>query len=216
MSFNPNDHLIALKGKPYLEVKWRLVWFRNENPDWGIQTTPVKIDLDVKYAIFKATITDQHGRIIAEGTKMEDIKGFPDYVEKAETGSIGRALGICGYGTQFAPEFDEIVPGAENPRMVDSPIDPPKAKVKVTVEPTVVKRTMREGGALLKAEISRLWGEMPKEDNARIYQLLSGREDYEVEAVYQAASVLRDCKMFDEANELINGLVEGRIVKVVE
>ena len=212
MSFNPNDYLIALKGKPYLEVKWRLVWFRNENPDWGIQTTPVKIDLDAKYAIFKATITDQHGRIIAEGTKMEDIKGFSDFVEKAETGSIGRALGICGYGTQFAPEFDEIVPGVENPRIVDSPIDPPTKKA----QPAPAKRTMREGGALLKAEIVRLWGEMNKEDNARIYQLLSGREDYEVEAVYQAASVLRDCKMFDEANELINGLVEGRIVKVVE
>lgn len=215
MSFNPNDHLIALKGKPYLEVKWRLVWFRNENPDWGIQTTPVKIDLDAKYAIFKATITDQHGRIIAEGTKMEDIKGFSDYVEKAETGSIGRALGICGYGTQFAPEFDEIVPGVENPRIVDSPIDPP-VKIKVTAQATVSKRTMREGGALLKAEIFRLWGDMDKEDNARIYQMLSGKESYEIDAVYEAAQTLSECKTFGEANEFINGLVEGRIVKVVE
>ena len=57
---------------------------------------------------------------------------------------------------------------------------------------------------------------MPKEDNARIYQLLSGREDYEIEAVYAAASVLKECKTFEEANELINGLVEGRIVKVIE
>lgn len=215
MSFNPNDHLIALKGKPYLEVKWRLVWFRNENPDWGIQTTPVKIDLENKYAIFKATITDQNGRIIAEGTKMEDIKGFSDFVEKAETGSIGRALGICGYGTQFAPEFDEIVPGVENPRIVDSPIDPP-VKVKVTAQATVAKRTMREAAVLIKQEIDRLWGEMPKEDQARIYQMLSGREDYEIEAVYAAAKTLSECSNFDEANELINGLVEGRIVKVVE
>jgi len=214
MSFNPNDHLIALKGKPYLEVKWRLVWFRNENPDWGIQTTPVKIDLENKYAIFKATITDQHGRIIAEGTKMEDIKGFSDFVEKAETGSIGRALGICGYGTQFAPEFDEIVPGVENPRIVDAPIETPK--VKMTATPTVVKRTMREAAVLIKQEIDRLWGEMPKEDQARIYQMLSGREDYEIEAVYAAAQTLSECSNFDEANELINGLVEGRIVKVVE
>lgn len=212
MSFNPNDHLIALKGKPYLEVKWRLVWFRNENPDWGIQTTPVKIDLENKYAIFKATITDQNGRIIAEGTKMEDIKGFSDFVEKAETGSIGRALGICGYGTQFAPEFDEIVPGVENPRIVDSPIEPPVKKA----QPAQPKRTMREGGVLLKAEIVRLWGEMPREDQARIYQMLSGREDYEIEAVYAAAQTLSECSNFDEANELINGLVEGRIVKVVE
>ena len=32
MAFNPNDHLINLKGKHYLEVKWRLVWFRMEHP----------------------------------------------------------------------------------------------------------------------------------------------------------------------------------------
>lgn len=214
MAFNPNDHLISLKGKSYLEVKYRLVWFREENPDWGITTEIVKLDMEAKYAIVKATITDQHGRIIAQGTKMEDIKGFGDWLEKAETGAIGRALGICGYGTQFAPEFDEIVPGVENPRIVDAPIETPK--VKVTGQATVAKRTMREGGALLKTEIIRLWGEMDKDDNARIYQMLSGREDYEIEAVYAAAATLAECKTFEEANELINGLVEGRIVKVVE
>ena len=48
---------------------------------------------------------------------METARGFPDYVEKAETGAIGRALGVLGYGTQFAPEFDE---GTE--RIVDSPM----------------------------------------------------------------------------------------------
>ena len=216
MSFNPNDHLINLKGKSYLEVKYRLVWFREENPDWGITTEIIKIDTEAKYAIVKATITDQHGRILAQGTKMEDIKGFGDWLEKAETGAIGRALGILGYGTQFAPEFDEVTPGVENPRIVDAPIEQPKAKVQVTAAPTVVKRTMREGGATLKAEIHRLWGDMPKEDNARIYQLLSGREDYEIDAVYAAANVLIECKTFEEANELINGLVEGRIVKVIE
>lgn len=210
--FNPNDHLISLKGKSYLEVKYRLVWFRDENPDWGISTDIIKLDMEAKYAIVKATITDPTGRVHAQGTKMEDIKGFGDFLEKAETGAIGRALGILGYGTQFAPEFDEIVPGIDNPRIVDSPITPvvkaPKAEAP--------KRTMREGGALLKAEIVRLWGEMDKEDNARIYQMLSGRDDYEIEAVYEAAATLAECKNFDEANELINGLVEGRIVKVVE
>lgn len=214
MAFNPNDHLINLKGKSYLEVKYRLVWFRDENPDWGITTEIIKIDTEAKYAIVKATITDQHGRILAQGTKMEDIKGFGDWLEKAETGAIGRALGILGYGTQFAPEFDEVVPGVENPRIVDSPIDTPK--VKVTAQATVAKRTMREGGALLKAEIFRLWGEMDKEDNARIYQMLSGQGAYEIDAVYEAAATLTECKTFEEANELINGLVEGRIVKVVE
>jgi hypothetical protein len=211
--FNPNDHLISLKGKSYLEVKYRLVWFRDENPDWAITTSIIKLDMDAKYAICKASIADQNGVVKAEGTKMEDIKGFGDFLEKAETGAIGRALGILGYGTQFAPEFDEVVPGVENPRIVDSPIETPK---KAPAAPAQPKRTMREGGVLLKAEIVRLWGEMDKEDNARIYQMLSGRDDYEIDAVYAAAKTLSECGTFDEANELINGLVEGRIIKVVE
>ena len=122
MAFNPNDKTISLKGKEYLEVKWRLVWFRQEHPDYGIATTLVTFDPQAKFAIFKATITDTAGRVVAEGTKMEDSKGFPDFLEKAETGSIGRALGVLGYGTQFCPEFDEVVAGVENPRIVDSPV----------------------------------------------------------------------------------------------
>jgi len=124
MPFNPNDHLINLKGKSYLEVKYRLVWFRQEHPDYGITTQIIEHNVDKKYAIVKATITDATNRIVAEGTKMEDIKGFGDYLEKAETGAIGRALGILGYGTQFTSEFDEIQPGVENPRIVDAPITP--------------------------------------------------------------------------------------------
>ncbi len=47
---------------------------------------------------------------------MENALGFPDYLEKAETGSVGRALAELGFGTQFAPEFQE------QSRIVDSPV----------------------------------------------------------------------------------------------
>jgi hypothetical protein len=30
--FDPAKHLTNLKGSEYLEVKWRLVWLRNEHP----------------------------------------------------------------------------------------------------------------------------------------------------------------------------------------
>ena len=68
------------------------------------------------YARFKATVTDGKGGH-ATGTKTENAANFPDYVEKAETGSIGRALAALGYGTQFAPELDE------EHRIVDSPVE---------------------------------------------------------------------------------------------
>lgn len=117
MTFDPNDHLVTLKGKSYLEVKWRLVWFRQEHPGHGVQTTIVHFD--DKLAVVKATITDPNGIVLAQAHKQEQPQHFPDYLEKAETGAVGRALGYLGYGTQFAPEFDE------GERIVDSPVTPP-------------------------------------------------------------------------------------------
>lgn len=112
--------IISLKGKDYLQVAQRLVWFREDHPEWTITTEAVA--LDDKHAIFKATIADAAGRTIATAHKREDQAHFGDCMEKAETGSIGRALAYCGYGTQFcADELDE----AE--RIVDAPIEPKSA-----------------------------------------------------------------------------------------
>ena len=106
--------LLNLRGKQYLEVKFRLVWFREEHPDWSIETELMSVTEVSAYA--RATIRDETGRIIATSHKFENIKGFPDFIEKAETGSIGRALALIGYGTQFcADELDE------GKRIVDAP-----------------------------------------------------------------------------------------------
>lgn len=124
IKFDPREirkHLIKVQGgRMYLPVNFRLVWFRNEHPDWGIETEPVVIDEEKQYAIFRAKIYNEHGQLVATGTKREDVRGFPDWLEKSETGAIGRALAVCGYGTQFVPEFDEM-PGKNGPRYADSP-----------------------------------------------------------------------------------------------
>ncbi|MDR3710185.1 MAG: hypothetical protein P4L33_17965 [Capsulimonadaceae bacterium] len=118
MAFDPNKHLIKLLGnRQYLPVSARLIWFREQHPDWGIDTSPLVLDVEKQVAVFEARVYNEAGRLMAKGTKMEDIRGFPDYIEKAETGAIGRALAVCGFGTQFAPEFDELASG----RFVDSP-----------------------------------------------------------------------------------------------
>lgn len=126
-NFNPTEHLTQIKGKDYLEVKWRLVWFRKEHPDWSIQTHVE--DRGDGWALMKAVIRDDNQRILATGYKSETKKGFPDYLEKAETGAIGRALALLGYGTQFAPELEE------GERIVDSPVDT-KASKNESDEPT--------------------------------------------------------------------------------
>lgn len=122
--FNPNDHLIQLKGKDYLQVMWRLVWFREDKPLWAITTQMIAHDTETKHCIFKAEILDENGLVKSTGTGSESIKDFGDYIEKAETKAVGRALAMLGYGTQFAPELDE------GDRIVDSPIaknDPERA-----------------------------------------------------------------------------------------
>jgi hypothetical protein len=107
--------LLNLRGRDYLEVKYRLVWFREDRPDWSIETNFVSANHESACA--RAVIRNEEGRIIATSHKMENIKNFHDFLEKAETGAIGRALALIGYGTQFcADELDE------GQRIVDAPV----------------------------------------------------------------------------------------------
>lgn len=129
--FDPTPHLIRVQGnRPYLPVAARIQWFREEKPDWGIETEALNIDgfryaadgsvhrvgPDGQYAIFRAKVYNADGMLMATGTKREDVRGFPDYTEKSESGSIGRALALCGFGTQFCPDLEESERLADSPR----------------------------------------------------------------------------------------------------
>lgn len=116
--FNPQEHMMKLKGKDYLQVMWRLVWFREEHPDWSINTVMAEHDIERQAAVFRAEIIEpKTSRVISTGWGSECSKDFHDYLEKAETKAVGRALAMLGYGTQFAPDLDE------GERIVDSPVD---------------------------------------------------------------------------------------------
>lgn len=123
--FNPNDHMMSLKGKDYLQVAWRLVWFRDAEdgfPGHGIETELLEHGDD--WAVFRARIVDPNGRVLSTGHGSESKKDFGDYLEKAETKAVGRALAMLGFGTQFAA--DEL---DEGERIVDSPIDRGKKNI---------------------------------------------------------------------------------------
>ncbi len=140
--------LMDIKGKDYLQVAHRLVWFREDHPDWQIITKPIEINTEKRYAVFRAIIKDEQGRTIATASKAESAHGFNDYLEKSETGSIGRALALCGYGTQFAPEFDE------GQRLADSPTKP--ARKSQTLKEQYVARISIAKRAGQMDEVKRL------------------------------------------------------------
>lgn len=116
--FDPNEHMMNLKGRQYLEVKWRLVWFRADCPDWNIDTLLVEHDPG-NSAVFAAKIYDGAGVQKSSGYGSETVKDFKDYLEKAESKAVGRALAMLGYGTQFAAEMEE------DGLVVDAPVSGP-------------------------------------------------------------------------------------------
>ncbi len=116
-AFEPKNYLTRISGADYLEVKWRLVWFRSENPNGRIETQLMSHDDDT--AVFRARVEIPDGGS-ATGWGSEEASDFGDYIEKAETKALGRALAALGYGTQFCPDFEF---GAVDNRVVDSPID---------------------------------------------------------------------------------------------
>jgi hypothetical protein len=75
------------------------------------------VEISPDIAIFRATVTIP-GAGSATDYGSETPKDFGDFIEKAATKALGRALAQLGYGTQFVGfELDE------NTRIVDSPVD---------------------------------------------------------------------------------------------
>ena len=122
-TFEPGKYITKVGNGDYLEVKWRLVWFRTEHPDGEIETEMVSHDGTT--AVFRARVRIPNGGS-ATGWGSESADDFRDYLEKAETKALGRALAALGFGTQFAPDFEF---GAAESRVVDSPIDISRTRV---------------------------------------------------------------------------------------
>jgi len=143
--FNPSEHLLnigtANKPRMYLETKYRLVWLREQYPEAQIETEIVHLDLEkeVSAEVFewdeqlrKSVKVTKHGQgivimratvklpngAIGTGTKMQNGAEFSEWLEKCETGAIGRALAGLGYGTAATDEMSE-----GEGRVVDAPVD---------------------------------------------------------------------------------------------
>ena len=114
--FDPSRYLTKVSGSDYLEVKWRLVWLRDVHPDAVIDTELV--EHNGQHAVVHARITLPSGAA-SSGYGSEGLDDFANYIEKAETKALGRALAALGFGTQFCPDFEY---GAHAGHVVDSPV----------------------------------------------------------------------------------------------
>jgi hypothetical protein len=112
--FDPKAHLIQLPRRvkepvtghfttrydDYLEVKYRVLMFREKYPHGILTTEEVCVDLERGYARYKAMVEDGEGGK-ATGYGTETTADFTDYAERAETRAVGPALALLGFGTQF-------------------------------------------------------------------------------------------------------------------
>ena len=124
---------VALRGgKNYLTVAGRLVMFREKYPAHGIQTELLDHDPQAGRALFRATLTDEAGRTLAQAHGSETRADFGEYLEKAESKAVGRALVFLGFGTDAAgydmDEGERFADAPQQPQQQPRPLQPPQQR----------------------------------------------------------------------------------------
>jgi hypothetical protein len=124
---------IAIHGREYQTVAFRVQRFREAHPDWGLLTSVV--ERDGECVVVQAQIENETGRILATGHAEEYRKASQinrtSALENAETSAIGRALAALGFGgTEFATanEVANAIHQQGNPATGETP---PNKRVKL-------------------------------------------------------------------------------------
>ena len=127
-NFNPADFTRQLPNEDgtislYLDVKYRLLWFRLHRPNGKIDSEIISVD--DKSAVVCCKLyedrSDAPEQYVAKSCAQRFVsqERFGDrYLETAETAAMGRVLAAAGYGTQFCGAADML--GGD---VVDSPLD---------------------------------------------------------------------------------------------
>jgi len=92
---------VDIKGKPYVEVKTRVQWFRKNIENGCIETEILHFD---KESIMCKTKIHVNGALVATGMAHEEKNASAvnktSFVECCETSSVGRALGMMAVGIE--------------------------------------------------------------------------------------------------------------------
>lgn len=105
---------VNIKGKQYVEVNERLMYFRRNYPKYSL--TSEVLEKTEKSVLILASILNDEGRVLATGLAEEE-KGSTfinktSYVENCETSAWGRALANFGIGLDTSVASAEEVQNA--------------------------------------------------------------------------------------------------------
>jgi hypothetical protein len=122
MSNDLNDKAIDIKGKQYIQVKDRIIFFNETYKNGSIITQLLSQPSD-KMVIVKAKVTPDLGHAeryftgLSQAIWGEGMVNKTSALENAETSAVGRALGMMGIGIlDSVASADEMVKsGADKP-----------------------------------------------------------------------------------------------------
>jgi hypothetical protein len=89
-----SDVIPVRGGRLYVMIRRRLQELRKDHPNWRIVTQP--LELNQELATFRAEVRDENDVVVATG---HDRAFGENCVPLAETGAIGRAISLVGYGS---------------------------------------------------------------------------------------------------------------------
>lgn len=113
---------IKLQGRIYMPVSARVSHFRAAHPLGRIVTKLLDYSIEQGYAVCETTVYIENDVIVAVAQGSETRIDFKDYIEKAGTKSVGRAMAMAGYGTEECLDLEEGMGADGNMRIVDAGI----------------------------------------------------------------------------------------------
>lgn len=110
---------VNIKGKEYITVNERLIFFRSQPQYKGWRISEDVVSLDDKEGLFKVTIINPEGfeMAVAHAQEYRDSSYInkTSFVENGFTSALGRALGYLGIGIDTAiASADEVQTAVNN------------------------------------------------------------------------------------------------------
>jgi hypothetical protein len=140
---------VNIKGKEYITVNERLIYFRSQPQFKGWRISEELVSLDDKEGLFKVTIINPDGfeMAVAHAQEYRDSSYInkTSFVENGFTSALGRALGYLGIGINTAiASADEVQTAVKNQ------VKDERAWLNENQKNAVLKSTKQEAERIIK------------------------------------------------------------------